>query len=98
MTVAGGIEPCYVIKAHGVDDERIAFPLTSRVPEIGWIGVLRLFPAVQPNVSPNVSSSFVYKNDTFRKLEDFSWIGVYIIRGTPGGKQKPSGSSFEFVA
>src|SRR5580700_1103549 len=78
MTVSGGVEPCSVVKTHSVDDERIPFPLTGRVPEIGRIRIFRLLSAVQPNVTPNMSPAFVYENDTFRKLEDFSWIrGVH---------------------
>ena len=57
MLVPGGIQPGAVVKAQGVDHERIAFPLPNRISEVRRIGVLRLLAAIQPDIAPDVSAA-----------------------------------------
>src|SRR5262245_28770701 len=54
MTVV--IEPRLLVESDDVDDQRVPFPVTDRVSEVGWIEriALRMRPPVHVDLAPDV--------------------------------------------
>ena len=65
------------------------------IAEPGGIRILGTGVSVGENLTPDVSAAFIDNDRQARVLNDAEGIGIVVMRGTPGGRQRASGSSRE---
>src|ERR1700722_2225497 len=64
------VEPGLAVEPNGVDDERIAFPVTNGFTEPTGIRICRMGTSVSEDLPPHMRSSFIHDEGQTRRLHD----------------------------
>src|SRR4051794_17944376 len=75
---AAHVDPGAFVETYGIDNERVAFPTTNRMPhprETQRVS-LGMLTAIHINDAPHMSTAFVNHHNAllFRQLNDLHWI------------------------
>src|SRR5262249_22582268 len=74
VRVADFVEPRFIVKANGIDDERLAVPPAGRIAPPGWEVKPGFWPGIREDLSESVE--FLKKDDgQARVLDNLEWDG-----------------------